>query len=114
MESWFDDDWATLDAEVQTNLLSFGDPAQIKTFDFVDIIGRKQEGWEIAATIYNAEGEAVWGWEVTDLQLNINWSTVVLWASPLGKKYYEPEIQVRILYYIHSLQEYNSLREPAE
>lgn len=86
MESWFDDDWATLDAEVQTNLLSFGDPAQIKTFDFVDIIGRKQEGWEIAATIYNAEGEAVWGWEVTDLQLNVNWSTVVLWASPLGEE----------------------------
>lgn len=44
--------------EIQSKDFDFGDPAQIKTFDFMDFVGYKEEGGEIDISVL-VDGEVV-------------------------------------------------------
>ena len=80
-EYWFDDDWSPIEVDIQTKKYDFGDPAQFKTFRFVDVIGWKQEGWEINLTVYvddESQGEGT----VTDSHIDISGGW--LWVSAVG------------------------------
>lgn len=79
-EYWFDDDWSPIEVDIQTKKYDFGDPAQFKTFRFVDVIGRKQEGGEIDLTVY-VDDETQGEWTVTDSHIDVagGW----LWISAL-------------------------------
>lgn len=88
-EYWFDDDGENIDVSVTSKDLDFDDPAQVKTFDFIDLVGFKQEWGTITATVY-VDWENIWGGEVTDAHINLNatgalWISV-LWWSPLGEE----------------------------
>lgn len=84
-EYWFDDDWSPIEVDIQTKKYDFGDPAQFKTFRFVDVIGRKQEGGEIDLTVYvddETQGEGT----VTDSHIDIAgwWIGIsALWTETL-------------------------------
>lgn len=79
-EYWFDDDWSPIEVDIQTKKYGFWDPAQFKTFRFVDVIGRKQEGGEINLTVY-VDDETQGEWKVTDSNIDVagGW----LWISAL-------------------------------
>lgn len=79
-EYWFDDDWSPIEVDLQTKKYDFGDPAQFKTFRFVDVIGRKQEGGEINLTVY-VDDETQGEWTVTDSHIDISGGW--LWISAL-------------------------------
>lgn len=79
-EYWFDDDWSPIEVDIQTKKYDFGDPAQFKTFRFVDVIGRKQEGGEINLTVY-VDDETQGEWTVTDSHIDVAWGW--LWISAL-------------------------------
>ena len=79
-EYWFDDDWSPIEVDIQTKKYDFGDPAQFKTFRFVDVIGRKQEWWEINLTVY-VDDETQGEWTVTDSHIDISGGW--LWISAL-------------------------------
>lgn len=81
-EYWFDDAWVPIEAEIQTKKFDFWEPSALKTFDFVDIVWRKQEGWEIEISVI-VDDEAVWWTTVTDTHINTNYSPLSLWVSPL-------------------------------
>lgn len=85
MESGFDDDGANIDVEIQTRAFDFGDPAQVKTFSFVDIIGRKQEWWSIDIEVIS-EYESVSTWQVTDNHINVNAISHTIWQSILWEE----------------------------
>lgn len=84
-EYWFDDDGTPIEVDIQTKKYDFGDPAQFKTFRFVDVIGWKQEGWEIDLTVYvddETQGEGT----VTDSHIDIAgwWIGIsALWTETL-------------------------------
>lgn len=80
---WFDDNWYAIPVEIQTKNFDFWDQAQLKTFSFVDVIGRKQEGWEIELTVI-VDGSPVWVWTVTDAHIDTNWVSQWIGVSPLG------------------------------
>jgi len=82
MEYWFDDNGVPIDAEIQTKKFDFGAPNQYKTFSYMDITGRKQQSWEITATIY-VDDSVAGSWVITDNNLNLNSNTQVLWVRPL-------------------------------
>lgn len=73
MESGFDDDWITINYEIQTKAFDFGEPGTFKTFEYVDIIGQKSKWTEIPVKIY------VWdelvGWATIDDTKIINNTT---------------------------------------
>ena len=79
-EYWFDDDWSPIEIDIQTKKYDFGDPAQFKTFRFVDVIGWKQEGWEIDLTVY-VDDETQGEWTVSDSHIDVAWGW--LWISAL-------------------------------
>lgn len=81
-EYGYDDAGVPIDAEIQTKNFDFNDPAQLKTFDFVDIVWRKQEEWEIEISVI-VDDEAVWWTTVTDAHINTNYSPLSLWVSAL-------------------------------
>lgn len=84
-EYWFDDDWSPIEVDIQTKKYDFGDPAQFKTFRFVDVIGRKQEWWEIDLTVY-VDDETQGEWTVTDSHIDIAgwWIGIsALWTETL-------------------------------
>lgn len=84
-EYWFDDDWSPIAVDIQTKKYDFGDPAQFKTFRFVDVIWRKQEGGEIDLNVYVDE-EIVWEWTVTDSHIDVAWWWIgisALWTETL-------------------------------
>lgn len=84
-EYWFDDDWSPIEVDIQTKKYDFGDPAQFKTFRFVDVIGRKQEGGEINLTVY-VDDETQGEWTVTDSHIDIAgwWIGIsALWTETL-------------------------------
>lgn len=84
-EYWFDDDWSPIEVDIQTKKYDFGDPAQFKTFRFIDVIGWKQEGGEIDLTVYvddETQGEGT----VTDSHIDIAgwWIGIsALWTETL-------------------------------
>lgn len=84
-EYWFDDDWSPIEVDIQTKKYDFGDPAQFKTFRFVDVIGWKQEGGEIDLTVY-VDDETQGEWTVTDSHIDIAgwWIGIsALWTETL-------------------------------
>ncbi len=84
-EYWFDDDWSPIEVDIQTKKYDFGDPAQFKTFRFVDVIGWKQEGGEINLTVY-VDDETQGEWTVTDSHIDIAgwWIGIsALWTETL-------------------------------
>lgn len=84
-EYWFNDDGTPIEVDIQTKKYDFGDPAQFKTFRFVDVIGRKQEGGEINLTVY-VDDETQGEWTVTDSHIDIAgwWIGIsALWTETL-------------------------------
>ena len=84
-EYWFDDDGSPIEVDIQTKKYDFGDPAQFKTFRFVDVIGWKQEGGEIDLTVY-VDDETQGEWTVTDSHIDIAgwWIGIsALWTETL-------------------------------
>lgn len=81
LEVWFDDDWANIQAELQTKSFDFWDPWQTYSVSFVDITWFKQEWWEITVKI-------IWDWwvvqeaTITDTNITINRT----WSQPLGER----------------------------
>lgn len=69
-EYWFDDNGASIPVEIQTKSFDFGDPSQVKSFSFVDVVWWKQEGGEINLSV-SIEGEIVSEWIVTDDNIDI-------------------------------------------
>lgn len=93
-EYWFTDDGIAIDVNIISKDLDFDDPAQVKTFDFIDLVGFKQEWWIITSTVY-VDWENIWGWEITDAHINTNavWALwiSVLWGSPLWEEEWDSE-----------------------
>jgi hypothetical protein len=81
LEVWFDDDWAKIQAELQTKSFDFWDPWQTYSVSFVDITWFKQEWWDITIKI-------IWDWwvvqqaTITDTNITINRT----WSQPLGQR----------------------------
>lgn len=84
-EYWFDDDGYNIPVEIQTKRFDFGDPAQVKTFSFVDVVWRKQEGWEIDLTVL-VDNEVVVAGTVTDANIDTNWISQWIWVTPIGNE----------------------------
>ena len=99
MEYGFNDNWADIEVELTSKELDFDDPSQAKTFDFVDLIGFKQEWWTITANIY-VEWEVVWWMEITDAHINPNatWALwiSVLWVSSLWEEEWDAESDLQL------------------
>lgn len=81
-EYGFDDDWVAIDVEIQSKDFDFGDPAQIKTFDFMDFVGYKEEGGEIDISVL-VDGEVVSLWVVTDNNINVDDTSGAIGISPV-------------------------------
>ena len=81
-EYGFDDAGVDIDVEIQSKSFDFGDPAQIKSFWFMDFVGYKQEWWVIDISIL-VDGETVNLWQVTDDNINIDDETWAIWVNPV-------------------------------
>ena len=67
-ESWFTDNGADIEAELETKDFDFGDPVQEKVFHFVDITGLKEETGDISVKI-----KVEWD---TEMEVFINWDNI--------------------------------------
>jgi hypothetical protein len=81
-EYGFDDNWTAIPVDIQTKKFDFGDPSQVKSFHFVDVVWRKQEWGEINLSVYVDE-EVVWEWIVSDLQIDTSGISQAIWTRPL-------------------------------
>lgn len=81
LEVWFDDDWAKIQAELQTKSFDFWDPWQTYSVSFVDITWFKQEWWEITIKII-WDSWVVQEATITDTNITINRT----WSQPLGQR----------------------------
>lgn len=82
-EYGFDDDWVDIEVEIQSKNFDFGDPAQIKSFGFMDFVGYKQAWWVIDISIL-VDWETASLWQVTDDNINIDDETWAIWVNPIG------------------------------
>lgn len=82
-EYWFDDNGTPIEVEIQTKNFDFGDQAQVKTFSFVDVVWRKQEGDDINLSVI-VDKETVGEWIVTDRNINLEWWAVGVGIRPVG------------------------------
>lgn len=84
MESGYDDDWVSINYEIQTKAFDFGEPWTFKTFEYVDIIGKKSKGTTIPVKIYIWD-ELVGGATIDDTKIiNSNQSSQALGTRPIG------------------------------
>lgn len=84
METGYDDDGVTINYEIQTKAFDFWEPGTFKTFEYVDIIGKKSKWTEIPVKIYVGE-ELVGGATIDDTKIiNNNQSSQALWTRPIG------------------------------
>jgi hypothetical protein len=82
-EYWFDDNGQPIEVEIQTKEFDFNDPAQVKTFNFIDVTGYKQEAWDIDIKVivdWDVEAEGT----VTDTNIDITSPSGILWVSAIG------------------------------
>lgn len=82
-EYGFDDDGQDIAHEMQTKSFDFDEPWTYKTFDYVDIIGKKSLNFEIEANIIS-EWEVIGGGNITDANVNINSTSYALSLQPLS------------------------------
>ena len=82
-ETWFDDDGIAIETELQTKDRDFNDPAQLKTFERIDVTGYKQEWWELNIRVlidWEVESLAT----VTDSQIDLDSVSWTLGVDMLG------------------------------
>lgn len=84
MEAWFTDNTTPITAELQTKDFDFWDPAQLKTYWFVDLVGRKQVWAPILVKVI-VNDEIVAQSEITDGNLNLS-STPVYIAPTISEE----------------------------
>lgn len=77
MEAWFTDNTTPITAELQTKKFDFGDPAQLKTYSFVDLVGRKQVWVPILVKVI-VDDQIVAQSEITDSNLNLSSTPVYI------------------------------------
>jgi hypothetical protein len=82
-EAGFDDNWAEIDVELATKEFDFGDPIQLKTFDFLDVSGYKQQWWDVEITIA-IDGQESAIWVVTDANIDTMTINAGLGITALG------------------------------
>lgn len=70
-EYGFDDDGTDIDVEIQSKNFDFGDPAQVKSFYFMDFVGYKQEWWDIDLSVL-VDGEVVGQGMITDNSIDVD------------------------------------------
>jgi hypothetical protein len=84
MESGYDDDGVTINYEIQTKAFDFWEPWTFKTFEYVDIIGKKSKGTTIPVKIYVWD-DLVGGATIDDTKIiNNNQSSQALGIRPIG------------------------------
>ena len=81
-EYGFDDDWIEIAVEIQSKDFDFGDPAQIKSFYFMDFVGYKQE-WGVIDISVLVDGETVSLGQVTDAHINVDEVAGAIWVNPV-------------------------------
>jgi hypothetical protein len=82
-EYGFDDDGEKIVYEIQTKNFDFNEPWTYKTFDYVDIIGKKTLNFSIEAKIIT-DGEVVSGGDITDSNVKLNSTSYALSLQPLS------------------------------
>ena len=86
IEYWFDDNWVSIEHEVQTKNFDFETPWFIKTFEYVDIVWQLSLGTTIVVQAI-VDGEVVWWWNITDANANVTTSSSSLWVTPIGTQW---------------------------
>ena len=82
-EYGFDDDGVDIEVQLTTKPFDFWDPAQVKTFDFVDVVWYKQEWGSIDVCIL-VDDETVRVATITDDALDFDAESLTLWVTALG------------------------------
>lgn len=82
-EVGYTDNGTAIESMLQTKPFDFGDPAQVKTSEFIDITWRKQSGDDIYVEVLG-DDQLVLAYEITDDQLVTKWESQTLWIYPLG------------------------------
>ena len=83
MEAWFDDNGADIPVVAVTKNFDFGDPVQLKTFDFVDVSWYKQESWVIEVEVF-VDGVSVGLWLVDDGDIDTSTINAGIGITTLG------------------------------
>lgn len=82
IETWFDDDWVSIEHLIKSKDYDFWQPWLYKTFEYIDIIWFKQKNTPIRLNI-EVDGVASAWWIIDDKSIIENWLKVTLWTRPI-------------------------------
>lgn len=82
IENWFDDFGAGIPVSLTTKEWDLWDITRFDTFEYMDIVGLKNEGWEVNIEVL-VGWESVWYSILDDSYLNINSSVLTIGTKPV-------------------------------
>ena len=82
IETWFDDDWASIEHKIKSKDYDFWQPWVYKTFEYIDIIWFKQRNTPIRLNI-EVDGVASAWWIIEDDAIIESGVRITLWTRPI-------------------------------
>lgn len=82
IETWFDDDWSSIEHKIKSKDYDFWQPWVYKTFEYIDIIWFKQRNTPIRLNI-EVDGVASAWWIIEDDAIIESGVRITLWTRPI-------------------------------
>jgi len=83
IESWFDDLGETIDHHIKSKDFDFWEPWTFKTYEYIDLIGKKSKNLDIEVNI-EVDWVVIGWWLITDNMITETKPSETLWVNPIG------------------------------
>jgi len=82
IETWFDDLGESIEHEIKSKDFDFWEPWAFKTYEYIDLIGKKSKNLDIEVNI-EVDGEIVGWWLITDAMITEFKPNESIWVRPI-------------------------------